>query len=59
MSTITKKDFMFADMIAQAAEMKRKPHIVIATPGRLADHLRSSEANFKLNKIRWLLNGCR
>ncbi|KAK9476489.1 P-loop containing nucleoside triphosphate hydrolase protein [Lipomyces japonicus] len=30
------------DMISQALELQRRPHIVIATPGRLADHVRSS-----------------
>ncbi|KAI5465655.1 P-loop containing nucleoside triphosphate hydrolase protein [Mariannaea sp. PMI_226] len=31
-----------ADMRAQALELARRPHIVIATPGRLADHIRTS-----------------
>ncbi|KAJ2905202.1 DEAD/DEAH box helicase [Zalerion maritima] len=30
------------DMMRQAIELSHKPHIVIATPGRLADHIRSS-----------------
>eukprot|EP00299_Pterocystis_sp_00344_P018681 c9320_g1_i1.p2 GENE.c9320_g1_i1~~c9320_g1_i1.p2 ORF type:complete len:434 (-),score=114.20 c9320_g1_i1:1566-2867(-) len=32
------------DMLRQAQELQRKPHIVIATPGRLVDHLRSNSA---------------
>jgi len=30
------------DMLAQAVELAKRPHIVIATPGRLADHVQSS-----------------
>ncbi|NXW80590.1 DDX49 helicase, partial [Hirundo rustica] len=42
------------DMVAQALELARKPHVVIATPGRLADHLRSS-STFSLRKIKFLV----
>ncbi|CAO2612596.1 Probable ATP-dependent RNA helicase DDX49 [Lemmus lemmus] len=42
------------DMVAQALELSRKPHVVIATPGRLADHLRSS-STFNMKKIRFLV----
>ncbi|XP_054835027.1 probable ATP-dependent RNA helicase DDX49 [Eublepharis macularius] len=42
------------DMVAQALELSRKPHVVIATPGRLADHLRSS-STFSLQKIKFLV----
>lgn len=31
-----------ADMRAQAIALQQRPHIVIATPGRLADHIRTS-----------------
>ncbi|KAF4121284.1 ATP-dependent RNA helicase DDX49/DBP8 [Geosmithia morbida] len=31
-----------ADMKTQAIELGRRPHVVIATPGRLADHIRTS-----------------
>lgn len=43
------------DMVAQALELSRKPHVVIATPGRLADHLRSSNT-FSIKKIRFLVS---
>ncbi|XP_062888481.1 probable ATP-dependent RNA helicase DDX49 isoform X1 [Mobula hypostoma] len=42
------------DMVKQAVELARKPHIVIATPGRLADHIRSSNT-FSLKKIKFLV----
>ncbi|GAB1293242.1 Probable ATP-dependent RNA helicase DDX49 [Apodemus speciosus] len=42
------------DMVAQALELSRKPHVVIATPGRLADHLRSS-STFNMKKIQFLV----
>ncbi|CAM1505321.1 Fc.00g109580.m01.CDS01 [Cosmosporella sp. VM-42] len=31
-----------SDMRAQAIELGKRPHVVIATPGRLADHIRTS-----------------
>jgi ATP-dependent RNA helicase DDX49/DBP8 len=31
-----------SDMRAQAIELAKRPHVVIATPGRLADHINSS-----------------
>ncbi|KAM8960084.1 putative ATP-dependent RNA helicase DDX49 [Pelodytes ibericus] len=42
------------NMVAQALELSRKPHVVIATPGRLADHIRSSDT-FSIKKIRFLV----
>ncbi|KAL1023232.1 hypothetical protein UPYG_G00038030 [Umbra pygmaea] len=42
------------DMIKQALELSKKPHIVIATPGRLADHIRSSNT-FSIQKIQFLI----
>ncbi|XP_068090300.1 probable ATP-dependent RNA helicase DDX49 [Hyperolius riggenbachi] len=42
------------NMVAQALELARKPHIVIATPGRLADHIRSSNT-FSIKKIKFLV----
>ncbi|KAM4628597.1 putative ATP-dependent RNA helicase DDX49 [Polymixia lowei] len=42
------------DMVTQALELSRKPHVVVATPGRLADHIRSSNT-FSMNKIQFLI----
>jgi ATP-dependent RNA helicase DDX49/DBP8 len=41
-------------MIEQAIQLAEKPHIVIATPGRLADHIQSG-TNFTMNKIQMLV----
>ncbi|XP_026549709.1 probable ATP-dependent RNA helicase DDX49, partial [Notechis scutatus] len=41
-------------MVSQALELSRKPHVVVATPGRLADHLRSSNT-FSLRSIKFLV----
>lgn len=42
------------DMVAQGLELSKKPHIVVATPGRLADHLESCNT-FSLAKIKFLV----
>lgn len=42
------------DMVTQALELSKKPHIVVATPGRLADHIRSSDT-FDMKKLRFLV----
>ncbi|NXG96659.1 DDX49 helicase, partial [Loxia leucoptera] len=42
------------DMGAQALALARRPHVVVATPGRLADHLRSS-STFSLAKVKFLV----
>lgn len=44
------------DMVAQALALQKSPHIVIATPGRLADHIRSSrEVVQGLRRIKFLV----
>ncbi|KAG9284182.1 hypothetical protein G9A89_022956 [Geosiphon pyriformis] len=43
------------DMMTQAIELSRRPHVVIATPGRLVDHLKSSSNAVNLRKIRFLV----
>lgn len=42
------------DMMKQSLSLARKPHVVIATPGRLADHLRSTDT-VSLKKIKFLV----
>ncbi|KAK7205259.1 P-loop containing nucleoside triphosphate hydrolase protein [Myxozyma melibiosi] len=45
------------DMVAQGIALQKRPHIVIATPGRLADHIQSSgeEAVAGLRRIKFLV----
>jgi len=42
------------DMVMQGKDLANKPHIVIATPGRLADHIESCNT-FSLKKIKFLV----
>ncbi|EEB10732.1 DEAD box ATP-dependent RNA helicase, putative [Pediculus humanus corporis] len=42
------------DMVTQGQELSKRPHIVVSTPGRLADHLDSCNT-FSLKKIRFLV----
>lgn len=42
------------DMMTQGQELARKPHLVIATPGRLYDHLDSCDT-FSLKKVKFLV----
>lgn len=42
------------DMMVQGLELSKRPHIVVATPGRLADHLDSCDT-FSLKKIKFLV----
>ena len=43
------------DMIAQAIELGNRPHVVVATPGRLVDHLRSSSAEWDLSRVKFFV----
>ena len=45
------------DMIKQTLELQKKPHFVIATPGRLADHINSSgeDTISGLRRIKYLV----
>ncbi|KAF5910033.1 putative ATP-dependent RNA helicase DDX49 [Clarias magur] len=42
------------DMVTQGLELSRKPHVVVATPGRLADHIRSS-GTFDMKRLQFLI----
>lgn len=46
------------DMVSQALELSNQPHVVVATPGRLADHIRSS-STFSMSKIQFLVSSGR
>ncbi|KAJ7228722.1 DEAD-domain-containing protein [Mycena pura] len=43
------------DMMTQALELRNRPHIVVATPGRIADHLRSSAGEWDLSRVKFLV----
>jgi len=42
------------DMVAQSIALSKKPHMVVATPGRLLDHLESTKG-FSLRTLRYLV----
>ncbi|KAL4713204.1 hypothetical protein ACJJTC_002950 [Scirpophaga incertulas] len=42
------------DMVAQALMLSKKPHIIIATPGRLVDHLENTKG-FNLKAVKYLV----
>lgn len=44
------------DIITQAQEMCARPHVVVATPGRLVDLLRSSGGEWGLDKVQTLVS---
>lgn len=44
------------DMIAQAIELESRPHVVIATPGRIVDHLRSNNGDWNLSRVKFLVS---
>ncbi|XP_030380514.1 probable ATP-dependent RNA helicase DDX47 [Scaptodrosophila lebanonensis] len=42
------------DMVAQGLQLAKKPHVIIATPGRLVDHLENMKG-FNLKAIKYLV----
>ena len=42
------------DMMKQASALSNRPHILVCTPGRLVDHLRSSDV-VDLSRIKFLV----
>ncbi|CCD24085.1 RNA-dependent ATPase RRP3 NDAI_0C04250 [Naumovozyma dairenensis CBS 421] len=42
------------NMMDQARDLMRKPHVIIATPGRLMDHLENTKG-FSLRKLKYLV----
>ncbi|KAF8942833.1 hypothetical protein BGZ47_006074 [Haplosporangium gracile] len=56
--TINLKDVVVVgglDMMTQAIALSRRPHIIIATPGRLRDHINSSGDSMNLSKVKYLV----
>ncbi|KAH7887790.1 P-loop containing nucleoside triphosphate hydrolase protein [Phlebopus sp. FC_14] len=43
------------DMLSQALELDNRPHVVVATPGRIVDHIRSSSGDWDLSRIKFLV----
>ncbi|KAF8305619.1 DEAD-domain-containing protein [Clavulina sp. PMI_390] len=43
------------DMMAQAIELRARPHVVIATPGRLVDLMSSGSGEWNLSRVRFLV----
>ena len=43
------------DMMTQSIELGNRPHVVIATPGRLVDHLLSSSGEWDLTRVKFLV----
>jgi ATP-dependent RNA helicase DDX49/DBP8 len=44
------------DMIAQAKELENRPHVLVATPGRLVDHIHSTSGNWDLSRVKFLVS---
>jgi ATP-dependent RNA helicase DDX47/RRP3 len=44
------------DRVTQAVALAKKPHILVATPGRLNDHLQSTKG-FSLRSLKYLVRG--
>ncbi|GAM82411.1 hypothetical protein ANO11243_003900 [Dothideomycetidae sp. 11243] len=42
------------DMVSQTIALARKPHVVIATPGRLLDHLQNTKG-FSMRRLKYLV----
>lgn len=42
------------DMVSQAIALSKKPHVIVGTPGRVADHLANTKG-FHLKKLRYLI----
>ena len=47
------------DMIDQALELSRRPYVVVATPGRVVDHMDSNGDEWSLSRLKFLLCGIR
>lgn len=43
------------DMTTQALELSQKPHVIVATPGRLVDHIKSSKNAIHFKRLAFLV----
>ncbi|GAA5973702.1 hypothetical protein JCM11641_005088 [Rhodosporidiobolus odoratus] len=43
------------DMMTQAIELRKRPHVLIATPGRLVDLIKSNQGEFNLGRLKFLV----
>jgi ATP-dependent RNA helicase DDX49/DBP8 len=43
------------DMLTQAIALSKRPHVIIATPGRLRDHINSSKDAMHLSRVKYLV----
>jgi len=43
------------DMMTQSIELGNRPHVVVATPGRIVDHLLSSSGEWDLTRVKFLV----
>ncbi|GAA5955499.1 hypothetical protein JCM3765_006796 [Sporobolomyces pararoseus] len=43
------------DMMHQAIELRKRPHVLIATPGRLVDLIKSNQGEWSLGKVKFLV----
>ncbi|KAJ2724615.1 putative RNA helicase [Coemansia sp. Benny D115] len=43
------------DMMSQALELSKRPHVVVATPGRLADHIQSNSDAVHFRGVQFLV----
>lgn len=44
------------DTMGQQVALAKKPHIIVATPGRLQDHLENTKG-FSLRTLKYLVSG--
>ena len=45
------------DMNRLSLDLEWRPHVIIATPGRLADHVRTN-STFSLDRVKYLVLDC-
>lgn len=43
------------DMMNQAIELRKRPHVLIATPGRLVDLIKSNQGEWSLKRVKFLV----